>query len=94
MPYYRLFFFGPDYHIVRAKGVDLACDEDAIAFAHASRGDRTVEVWELDRHVERIDAATAGTRHALTEAPLCDFGRSGFSEPVMPTLRPPDGFTQ
>ena len=57
---YRFFFFGDDDHIVRAEVVDCSTDDDAIAVARVACGDhRAVEVWELARRVERVDAVIA-----------------------------------
>ncbi len=56
MSSYRLFCFGNDQHIVRARVVDCSDDPEAIAVARALCGDyRAVEVWQLARYVQRLD---------------------------------------
>ena len=58
MAQYRFFFLGNDDHIVRADVVDCSTDDDAVAAARVASGDhRAVEVWELARCVEGVDAA-------------------------------------
>ena len=60
MAHYRFFFLGNDDHIVRADVVDCSTDDDAVAAARVASGDhRAVEVWELARRVERVDAVIA-----------------------------------
>ncbi len=66
MANYRLFFFGRDDHIVRAKIVDCPNDADAISVARAACAKHpAVEVWELARKVERVEADTAAGSAAL-----------------------------
>jgi hypothetical protein len=63
MANYRLFFIGRDDHIVKAELVDCPTDGDAIAAARAAcREHPAVEVWELARWVERIDADAAADK--------------------------------
>jgi hypothetical protein len=60
MASYRLFFVGRDNHFVKAEIVDCPTDEDAIAAARAASGEHpAIEVWELGRRVERVDAGIA-----------------------------------
>jgi len=55
MAHYRLFFMGPDDHIVRAQVVECATDGEAVAVARAScSGHSAIEVWERARKVERV----------------------------------------
>ena len=57
---HRFFFLGSDDHIVRADVVDCSTDDDAVAAARVACHDhRAVEVWELARRVERVDAVIA-----------------------------------
>jgi len=63
MTSYRLFFLGPDDHFVKAEIVECRTDGDAVDIARACCTDHpAIEIWELDRKVDRIDAdAAAGS---------------------------------
>jgi hypothetical protein len=57
MASYRLFFVGPDDHIVKAEVIDCPTDTEAVAVARASCIEHpAVEVWEFARRVGRVDA--------------------------------------
>ena len=57
MASYRLFFIGHDKHIINAEVVECSTDEDAVAAARLyCRDYRAVEVWDLARYVESVDA--------------------------------------
>jgi hypothetical protein len=60
MASYRLFFIGPDDHIVKAEVIDCSTDTEAVAVAVAScREHPAIEVWDRARRVERVDTAAA-----------------------------------
>jgi hypothetical protein len=70
MAHYRLFFIGPDDHIVRAQVVDCATDSDAIAAARVLCKDHSsVEVWEHARKVERVHGDVRTDGQAAWTAP-------------------------
>ena len=68
MATYRLFFIGEDDHIVKAEVVYCPTDDDAIAAARAAcREHPAVEVWELARKVERVDADIVANYRGVVE---------------------------
>jgi hypothetical protein len=70
MAHYRLFFIGPDDHIVRAQVVDCATDGDAIAAARVlCKGHSSIEVWEHARKVERVHGDVQADAQAACIAP-------------------------
>jgi hypothetical protein len=48
---YRLYFRGPDGHIVNAEPFECWDDEQAIGFARGKIDQRPAELWQLARKV-------------------------------------------
>lgn len=51
---YRLYFIGPDGHIVMCEDRDLPDDAAAIEEAERLSEGRPIEVWQLDRMVTKV----------------------------------------
>ena len=57
MATYRFFFLGSDGHITGADVADCPTDAEAVALARSTGGaHRAIEIWELKRRVERVEA--------------------------------------
>jgi hypothetical protein len=89
MANYRLFFIGPDDHIVRAQIVTCTTDSDAIAAARARcTGHSAIEVWDGARKVERVCGDVRMEDQAARITPSGPAPRSGMSGGMPTTVRP------
>ena len=59
MPGYRIYYLGFDSYLIGAESITCASDADAVAAARQTlRTYAAVEVWDGDRKVERLEAAS------------------------------------
>jgi hypothetical protein len=66
MAEYRIYYFGPDNHILRAEELERADDAVAKTIARSSAYRYPVELWGKDRCIGRFEPLAAATKTAWT----------------------------